>query len=174
MCSEQRADSILQDGFAQLMLQKDVHPTKRFWQIQQQKTTQRPSNTKTFSLAQEVPEMQIRWNLERQWENLTLLLITHSILFLKYLSQALLGQWVLSWMELRLTGCAYPDAHGVPGLMWLVPLAFPTALIQNFMCFQAGRIYLSDRSTTPNEMCLEGVLWPMSISKLKFLTMGNL
>lgn len=68
MCSEQRADSILQDRFAQLMLQKDMHPTKCFWLIQEQKTTRKLSSPKTLSLTQEVSERQIRWNLERHSE----------------------------------------------------------------------------------------------------------
>lgn len=47
-------------------------------------------------------------------------------------------------------------------------------LIQDFTCFEPDRIFLSDRSTIPNEMCLEGVLWPRNIGKLKFLSIVNL
>lgn len=73
-------------------------------------------STKTLSLTQEVSEMQIRWKLERHSEKtLPLFWLYIDIFFLKYLSQALLGQWVLSWMEQSLTA--------VPVLMVVVILA---------------------------------------------------
>lgn len=95
---------------------------------------------------------------------------TLCILLLKYLSEALLGQWVLSWKERGLTGCACPDVGGVYGLVWLIPHAFETALIQYCTCW--GDLPLWQRHST-NEMCLEGVLRPVNIGKLKFLTMVN-
>lgn len=84
------------------------------------------------------------------------------IAFLRYLPQALLGQWVLSWVELSLA---------VPVLVFMVFMVScgwyhtHSTLIQYF---SASRL-TGFASLTPNEMCLEGVLQPANISKLKIV-----
>lgn len=117
----------------------------------------------------------LRCRLGEIWEDTgrkqhSFLNYTLCILLLKYLSEALLGQWVLSWKERGLTGCACLDVRRVYGLVWLIPHAFETALIQYCTCWED--LPLWQRHNT-NEMCLEGVLRPVNIGKLKFLTMVN-
>lgn len=175
MYFKKRAGSILQDWFAQLMLQKDVHPTKCFWQIQEQKTTQRLSNTKILSLTQESSEIQIRWNQERNSEKTLLFSGGYTV----YSSSSICHKACLGsgcWAEWSTVGLAVPVLMSPLFMQSLVAdfTCICHALIQDFTCFEPDRIFLSDRSTIPNEMCLEGVLWPRNIGKLKFLSIVNL
>lgn len=87
---------------------------------------------------------------------------TLCILFLRYLPQALLVQWVLSWVELSLA---------MPVLVFMVFMGscdgyhMHSTLIQYF---SASRL-TGFTSLTPNEMCLEDVLEPTNIGKLKIV-----